>query len=1084
MPKAHCFLAAVLALTALAAKADKADSSTPASLDQSFVTPPAEARPWVYWFWNNGAVTREGITADLESMARVGIGGMILMDVLERHAPPKGDATFMSETWQELFTHAVSEAARLGLEITMTNGPGWCGSSGPWITPELSMQMLVFSETKVDGSTRFSGLLPKPDPSRRLDKDYLDSHLEVADFYRDIAVLAFPCTKDGTFPRDQVIDLTDKTDATGKLTWSAPPGEWIILRLGHTTTGSSTRPPVLGGNGLECDKLSARAMDVHFDAMMKKLIKRVGTHAGKSLIGTHIDSWEVGYQDWTPDMRSEFQKRRGYDPLLFLPNLVTGPPDPKSHRIHHKSGKPLWHVGGKDLADRFRWDFWQTVSELLAENNSGRLAARAQEHGLRMSIEGYDLPFGDEAAYAGAVDEPMCEFWTRTQPDKPIRMLEKCRQMASVGHVMGCRVIGAEAFTADAHEQWKFHPAIIKSLGDYIFSLGINRFVIHRFAHQPWLDRAPGAVMGPWGLHYERTNTWWEMSTAWHTYLARCQFMLRQGLPVADLLYLRPHIPNQNHLQFDPPVPTGYQADDISAGTLMARASVKDGRIVLPNGTSYRMLVLPKITPTTSEMLEKIRDLVAAGATILGAPPKESPSLAGYPDCDDKVCAIAGEVWGDGTAKTPAGHSFGKGRVFQDQPLPRVLAALDTAPDFRADLPRLNWCHRVDGDTDLYFIANPADTVVSFNAQFRVAGKSPEFWHPDTGRITPATAYQSAGGITRLPITLDPSGSVFVVFRKPSAGTNPVVRIERDGKDLFPRLDQQDAGRDTAAIVILRATYGVPGDAKRTLDVTMKIQSLVDAGQTTIDVASLAKERDPAHLVVKTLHIDYSVGDKSLTASGKDTQIVNLVRPGGPVVVNLTRGEFLNPGTYRITHADGHTNDITFKPPQPLEITGSWELRFPPKRGALDSVTLPVLACLTKHSDPGVRYFSGTATYHKTFDVPATFLQSGQTIAIELGDVQVMARVILNGYDLGILWKSPYLVNVGNHLKAGANTLEIAVANLWPNRMIGDAALPEAHRVSWSAWQPFTPKSPLLPSGLLGPVRLLVAAPVPRNTQE
>jgi hypothetical protein len=925
----------------LAALATHAANAAPA-LDVGFATPPAEARPWVYWFWNNGAVTREGITADLESMQRVGIGGMILMDVLERHAPPKGDATFMSETWQELFTHAVSEAARLGLEITMTNGPGWCGSSGPWITPELSMQMLVFSETKVDGPTRFSGALPKPNASRRMQKDYLDSHLQVTDFYRDIAVLAIPPTKDGMFPRDQVINLTDKTDAAGKLTWDAPPGEWLILRLGHTTTGSSTRPPVLGGNGLECDKLSARAMDVHFDAMMKKLIDRVGPHAGKSLVGTHIDSWEVGYQDWTPEMLAEFRKRRGYDPLLFLPNMATGPPDPKAHRIHTKSGAPLWHVGGKELADRFRWDFWQTASELLAENNSGQLAARAREHGLRMSIEGYDLPFGDEATYAGVVDEPMCEFWTRTQPDQPIRMLEKCRQMASVGHVMGRRVIGAEAFTADALEQWKFHPAIIKSLGDHIFSLGINRFVIHRFAHQPWLDRAPGAVMGPWGLHYERTNTWWEMSTAWHNYLARCQFMLRQGLPVADLLYLRPQIPNQKHLQFDPPVPPGYQADDISAATLIERASVKDGRIVLPNGTNYRMLVLPKHNPTTPELLGKIRDLTTAGATILGTPPQASPSLAGYPDCDKNVRDLARAIWGDGEAKSPAGRSFGKGLVFQGQALPSVLPTLGTPPDFEADLPQLHWCHRVDGDTDLYFVANPANTAVSFNARFRVAGKSPEFWHPDTGKITPAQAFHSADGITRVPLTLDPAGSLFVVFRNGSVARHPDERVQ-----------------------------------------------------------------PPSQL------------------------------------------------------------------PSPLEVTGSWELHFPPKLGAPASVTLPQLGCWTKHSDPGVRHFSGTATYHKTLDVPNAFIESKQPLSLDLGEVQVMARVKLNGHDLGILWKPPYRTDVTANLKPGKNTLEISVVNLWPNRMIGDAALPEDQRISRCAWQPFQPNSPLLVSGLLGPVRIV-----------
>ena len=527
--------------------------STPllaADLSEQFARPPDSARPWLYWFWNNGNVTKAGITADFEAMKRAGIGGVIIMDVVERFAPPPGTADFMNAEWQELFCFAVSEAHRLGLEINMTNGPGWCGSGGPWITPELSMQMLVSTNLAVEGPTNLSLVLPKPETASARGHDGFNSTVKFEDFYRDIALLAIPQTADGVVAPDAVMNLTAKLDGDGKLNWEVPAGKWIIQRIGHTTTGSSTRPPVKGGNGLECDKLSAEAMGVHFTNMIGKLISEVGPLAGPTFSATHIDSWEVGSQNWTPKFREEFQKRRGYDPTPFLPDVIGG-------KIQ---------IGDAATASRFQWDFQQTISELLAENYVGRLEELAHEHGLRLTLEGYDLPFGDEATYTQRADEPMTEFWATGGSQN----LTKGRQMASVAHIMGKNIVGAEAFTSGDTEQWKFHPATIKALGDYEFSQGINRFVIHRYAHQPYLDRFPGVTMGPWGLHYERTQTWWEMSGAWHEYLSRCQYMLRQGRFIADLCYLRPQLPDQTYFTPAPDVPAGYKFDECSAEALIS----------------------------------------------------------------------------------------------------------------------------------------------------------------------------------------------------------------------------------------------------------------------------------------------------------------------------------------------------------------------------------------------------------------------------------------------------------------------------------------------------------------------------------
>jgi hypothetical protein len=465
------------------------------------------------------------------------------------------------------------------------------------------MQRVVWTETQVEGPKRFEGTLAQP-PA-------------VANYYRDIAVWAFPTpagdarigsfrekaadipmdaspevpaawpsvSPEQTIPRSRLVNLTARLDKGGRIAWDVPEGKWTILRLGHTTTGKDNHPAPESGRGLECDKLSKEAVRAHFDGLMGKLIADVGPLAGKSLVATHIDSWEVGSQNWTPKFREEFRRRRGYDPLPFLA-AMTG-------RI----------VDSREVSERFLWDLRQTINELLLQNYAGHFRELAHKHGLRLSIEAYTNCPTDEMAYAGRADEPMGEFWSWDKYGSAW----SCTEMASAAHVYGKRIVGAEAFTATDAERWLGHPALVKDLGDWAFCEGINRFVFHRYALQPWLDVKPGMSMGPWGLHYERTQTWWEQSAAWHAYLTRCQFLLRQGLFVADVCYLGPEgspqtlggqksflsgAPGREGL---PRERTGYNFDTCPPEVVLTRMTVKDGRLVLPDGMSYRLLVLPMV---------------------------------------------------------------------------------------------------------------------------------------------------------------------------------------------------------------------------------------------------------------------------------------------------------------------------------------------------------------------------------------------------------------------------------------------------------------------------------------------------------
>jgi len=1052
-----------------------------ADIERSFATPPNSARPWVYWFWLSGNITSNGITADLQAMKRVGIGGVLIMEVDQ--GAPNGPAAFMGQNWRALFHHAVKEAERLGLQLNMNNDAGWNGSGGPWIKPEESMQKVVWSETTVDGPKQFAGPLAQPKAT--------------AGFYRDIAVQAFPTS--GSFRIDQikakagyevggvgaavptnlppemiinlaqVIDLSNKVGADGRLAWEVPPGQWTVLRFGHASTGVENAPAPASGRGLECDKLSKKGIEANFAGMMAKLIADSGKSAGGTLVATHIDSWENGSQNWTAEMRDEFRRRRGYDMTPFLP-VFTG-------RV----------VGSLEISERFLWDLRQTISDLVVENYAGHMRELANQRGLKLSIEAYGGPC-DDLPYAGRADEPMCEFWMGGGA------FQTCKEMASAAHIYGKPILGAEAFTAADQERWLEHPGSIKSLGDRAFCDGINRFVFHRYALQPWENRNPGMTMGPWGLHYERTQTWWDWSKPWHEYLARCQFMLRQGLFVADICYLQPEASPQasaNHPRL------GYDYDNCSAEVLMTRMSVKDGRLVLPDGMSYRVLVLHERTPMTPELLAKIRDLVRDGATVIGARPVKSPSLRNFPACDAEVQRISSEVWADCDGGAVKSRQFGKGKVACGISPEKFLTESGVPTDFTSSA-RLNYIHRSTGSAEIYFVANPQNYSITSETTFRVSGQRPEFWWPETGRIEPAAVYRDDGSRTTVCLALSPSESVFVLFRKSSKGADAIVTMSSNGKQLFPSTEP------APRIQVEKAVYGILNDPKRTRNVAAKVQKLIDAGETSFQVARLAEGDDPAYLVVKTAMIDYLVGGQRLTATGTDPDNISFARPAAASGIPKARFnksklsvECDQPCRIEMKTATGKTRTAEVSATaQPYEMNGPWEIEFPAKSGAPANMTTEKLGSWTESGIDGVKYFSGAATYRKAFALPSGFRAKDQRLLLDLGRVEVMAQVKLNGRDLGILWKAPYTVDVTAAVHPGQNSLEIKVVNLWVNRMIGDEELPEdsarnpngtlkqwpdwleqngpspSGRFTFTSWRLWKKGAPLQPSGLLGPVRI------------
>jgi hypothetical protein len=1095
------------------------------ALERGFQNPPDSAKPRVWWHWMNGNITKEGIKLDLEWMKRVGIGGFQNFDAaLSTPQIVEKRLVYMTPEWKDAFRYATTLADQLGLEMAIAGSPGWSESGGPWVLPSQGMKKYVWSETRVEGGRPFSGKLPKPPSTTGPFQDMTGGRgmamngeappAPPPEFYADAAVVAYRVPADdvpmarlqpkvtssgGSFdlaaltdgdlvktsllpaapvgekswiqfefaapqtiraltialgggggrgfggrggansgrvlessdddrqfhdvveiPRggaaentldfpavtakffrvsfttepppagragfggmpgtggrapaapagiqiaelvlhtgarvnrfeekaafvtapdlygfataavpaqdavrkSDVIDLTSKMRPDGTLDWTPPAGNWIVLRLGYSLLGITNHPASPEATGLEVDKLNRADVKAYYDHYLNLYKDTVGPLMGKrGLQFVVTDSWEAGAENWTDDMIAEFTKRRGYDPRPWLP-VLTG-------QI----------VESAAASDRFLWDFRRTIADLTAENHYDQITESLKERGMGRYSESHEegraiIADGMEVKRSAAV--PMSAMWTQMPgvDNEQYGYNADIRESASVAHIYGQNLVAAESLTARSGA-WSWSPETLKPTADKELAMGLNRFVIHTSVHQPVTDKIPGLGLGPYGQWFTRNETWAELANPWTTYLARSSYMLQQGKFAADVIYFYGEDSNitAEFANKSPDVPAGYNFDYVNADALKNRLSVENGRIVTATGMSYRVLALdPYSRHMSLPVLKKIRDLVNAGAVVVGPKPVDSPSLS---DNQAEFQTIAEQVFGSGAGE----HTYGKGKVYAGQTPAEALFALEVAPDFEftRSQPGTNllFVHRRVADGEVYWVDSRNNHTETVDATFRVAGKAPELWHADTGKIEPAS-YRIAGGRTVVPLRMDPYEAVLVVFREPAAAPS------------------------------------------RTLPEPVETQIAV--------------------------------------------------------------------------------------------VEGPWEVAFQPNRGAPAKITLDKLSSWSENADTGVKYFSGTGTYSKDVQAPADWFKTGARLWLDLGDVKNLAEVSVNGKPLGIVWKPPFRVDVTGALKPGANTMEIKVTNLWVNRLIGDQQPDATKKYTYTAQQFYRADSPLLPSGLLGPVQIV-----------
>ena len=995
-------------------------------LADGFANPPGKYRSIVLWEWCNGWLNKEGATAELESMARVGLGGAKVFNV----GGPEGPVRFASPEWFEIFAHSLREASRLGLKISMNMTEGFSAIGGPWITPEMSMQHVVWSETEVSGPGKVSVALERPD-----DGPIKATTLKLKDvgYYKDYIVLAVPHVAPGQIknleikkglrghhdknetalvktkassvkvadiiPQGKVIDLTDKMDKDGKLNWNAPAGKWTILRMGSASTGACTRPGNEKTRGLEADKFSREAVKLHFDSLIKPLLEMDGVKPGENLTYLAVDSWEADGQNWSPVLAAEFEKRRGYSLYPFMP-VLTG-------RI----------VESVEVSERFLYDFRRTLADCARDNFFGYLVELCAEYNMSFGSEPFSRAAFDGMEMVEAIGHPCATFWNS---DSPGRAYKEGKWAASGAHVLGGKKVTSEAFPAGKWEAaWVHYPWTYKWHADYAYAAGVNEMAFHCSPFQPWDDKAvhkPGMIFKNWGSQYSRHNTWWEQGIAWQKYQARCQFMLQQGMFQGEALFMTPEVIPGLELSTRPLLPLGYDFDLVSAKLVREQLAVEDGMIRAPSGLKYHLLALPRIEEISVPLLKRIQKLVAdGGAVVVSTRPKTSLGLGNYPATENEVKRIAAELWQDLDGEKVAEVSYGKGKLYWTKEPLEVLKEIGVEPDvivewegeteepssYRGKLP-ITYIHRYTPEVDYYFVASSSEKAASGLLSFRISGKQPEFWYPDSGRIEKCAVYEEKDGRTIIPMLLDPAGACFVVFRD-KAKAAPVTQVSLNG---------------TVAL----------STAKR-------INPLVD-----------------------------------------------------------TREFFRAGGTLKIETADGNRIEEKIEPESVRPLDSDWMVSFEGV-GAPKARRFDKLMPWNESDEELLRYFSGTGIYKKTVELKK---RRGEEIWLDLGLVEVIASVLVNGKEIEIEWKPPFLTDISDALRSGENELEIRVANLWGNRLIGDEQYPDDMGLSSSRLMSALPKwfeedtprpqpgrktfttsryydkgDPLRPSGLLGPVSLI-----------
>ena len=922
----------------------------------------------------------------------------------------------------------------------------------------------------------------------------------------------------GDIPVSDVLDLTAQLEQDGTLKWQVPDGRWTVIRYGWTPLAEPAR---MGSGGYEIDVLNVKGADLMMETVAKRMRALSETYAEGSPVLYHTDSWEIGaggkgqQPTWTEDFREQFQERRGYDLLQYLPALA--------RRV----------VDDRETTNRFLRDYRDTVADLLADYYK-RLQERAREFSSGVNSESgygsYPHPHMDGLKIFSYSDRPMAEFWHPFGQYKSeyLQHVDIMRTAASAARIYGNRFVQAETLTFHPTEGLFIPPSQYRRTLHEAWARGLNQTVIHKYTHQPFEEK-PGL------LDYDIFNrhfSWWPLADGLIGYMGRCQYLLQQGDFAADYLYFvgegaTRFVPGRDYL--NPGLPQGYDYDGINAEVLLTRISVKDGKLQLPacesgpgvqpgKGMQYQYLVLcePQCRTMSPKVLEKIRDLVISGATLIGQPPQNAPGLKDRVAADAEVRGLRTELWGDIFAHQGE-RKVGLGRVFwgnrledileKDGVKPDVELSLDSRIRNRAGLADACWiwhsndpqypppCERLFCSfIEIPGGRNVTDAQVSITADnefvFSINGKEivrgSDFQHVFDADISKSlfrngkndilvhvknrgSDSNPAGLICKVVITLDNGVQINCKTDMESWKSSEDGRqwikagfIGPIGCDPWGQVDSTTTDSENIAW-IHRCTHDSdiyflanPNDTKLRSKVTLRAKG------------NKARLFDP---------LDGSIVDlQDKMYESDDRKTIDLVfEPEQSLFVVLSDGPDSTkkgPNSHKLEPV------MIIEGPWQVTFDANWVHPLPVdwKKERKDLIlTFNQLKDWVQHSEEGVQGYSGVADYLTHFNL--SHVNPGHQLFIDLGIVKEMARVIINDIDLGVVWCPPWRVRIPEDcLKEIDNELRLIVANTWNNRLYKDNSLPEKERLTRVGHDLYntTAKKGLESSGLLGPVTIMI----------
>jgi hypothetical protein len=646
----------------------------------------------------------------------------------------------------------------LGLEIGLISSSSW-NAGGSWIKPEHGAMGLFRKDTIINGPIVFNAAIPFPFIAEKNDgREMLvqrDAATRLPIFYKDVGTLAHPLQRDSSInDTGSIINLQHYVKAGGISNWNVPAGKWRITRYVCAPTGQPLMLPSPNSNGLMLDHFSASAQEANLVYIFRRLKETLGSLKGRSLKYLYEDSYEVNSAVWTPLLPEEFKKRVGYSLIPYLP-VLDG-----------------YRVGSRETTERFLFDFTKVLSNLIIENHYAKGRQLSEKEGLGFYAEAggpgkpiHNVPFEDLKAL-GALTVPRGEFWNK---HGDLEKLQIVKGISSAAHIYNQRYVEAEAFTSVW--LWQEGPGELKQLADRAMCEGLNRFVYHTFPHTPPESGRPGWVYN-FGTLINTTNGWWPKSEGFHHYLARCSYLLQQGEFVGDVaFYYGDEAPNFVAPKHNPEtLGLGYDYDVVNTEAILNKMTVRNGRIYLPHGQYYEVLVLPQEQRMNGLVLQKLEQLAAAGATIIGPKPQRSYSLYNYKLADRQIQTLADKLWGNVDSVKVQERVYGKGKIIWGKTVRNVLLQKGITPDVQFNsntADTIDYIHRRTANADIYFIRNKKAESLNGTCTFRVKGKQPEWWDAETGKTIPITTFSTTKEGIAIPLHLAPQASAFIVFQKP-----------------------------------------------------------------------------------------------------------------------------------------------------------------------------------------------------------------------------------------------------------------------------------------------------------------------------